>query len=142
MVTDQSANVIARHDYLPFGEEILSGIAGRSGQFGADDNVCQKFTAKERDSETGLDYFGARYYGSELGRFTSPDPKLTADAFDNPQAWNKYAHTGNNPLRYTDPDGKDWKDVVSGTLNAVWSDRCSRNGREESNHYRLSHEWQ
>ena len=35
-------------------------------------NVC-KFTGKERDSETGLDYFGARYYGNTMGRWLSPD---------------------------------------------------------------------
>ncbi len=57
MVTDQNANVVARHDYLPFGEEIAANYAGRTSNlhFGASDNVSQKFTGKERDSETGLD---------------------------------------------------------------------------------------
>ncbi len=73
MVTDQSGNVVARHDYLPFGEEVLAGQATRQAKWGVNDAVVQKFTAKERDSESGLDYFGARYYGSALGRFTSPD---------------------------------------------------------------------
>jgi RHS repeat-associated protein len=82
---------------------------------------------------SGLDYFGARYYGSALGRFTSADPKLIPDEFDNPQSWNKYAYTGNNPLRYTDPDGKDWKDIVSGALNAVWSDNTLGVGRQSGN---------
>jgi RHS repeat-associated protein len=81
-----------------------------------------KFTGKERDSETGLDYFGARYYGSNMGRFLSPDefaggpvdvnggdpappgPLPYAD-ITNPQSLNKYSYTYNNPLRYTDPDG-------------------------------------
>lgn len=62
MVTDQNANVVARHDYLPFGEEIFSGWAGRDSQFGAADNVNQKFTGQERDTETNLDFFQARYY--------------------------------------------------------------------------------
>jgi RHS repeat-associated protein len=75
----------------------------------------------------------ARYYGSALGRFTSPDPKGIPDEFDNPQAWNKYAYSGNNPLRYTDPDGKDWKDVVAGTFNAVWSDNTFGAGRQPGN---------
>ena len=73
MVTDQSGNVVARHDYLPFGDETI-GTAGRSSLWGASDNVDQKFTGKERDCDSGLDYFGAIYYGSALGRFTSPDP--------------------------------------------------------------------
>lgn len=72
----------------------------------------QKFTGKERDSESGLDYFGARYYGSSLGRFTSPDPaKLDIRHLLNPQKWNKYAYTINNPLRYFDPDGQEEVDI-------------------------------
>jgi RHS repeat-associated protein len=90
-------------------------------------------TGKERDSESGLDYFGARYYGSALGRFTSADPKLVPDEFDNPQSWNKYAYAGNNPLRYTDPDGKDWKDVVAGAFNAFRSDNTFGAGRQTGN---------
>jgi RHS repeat-associated protein len=80
-------------------------------------------TQKERDNETGLDYFLARYYSSTQGRFTSPDeftggpdelysfadaasanPTFYAD-LKNPQSLNKYQYTYNNPLRYTDPDG-------------------------------------
>jgi hypothetical protein len=61
LVTDQSHDVVARHDYLPFDEEIPGGIAGRSGPLDGYDDVNQKFTGKERDEETSLDYFGARY---------------------------------------------------------------------------------
>jgi RHS repeat-associated protein len=68
---------------------------------------CQKFTGKERDAETGLDYFGARYYGSALGRFTSPDEVFWGQHKEDPQSWNLYSYAGNNPLRYTDPDGHD-----------------------------------
>jgi len=66
------------------------------------------FTGKERDSESGLDNFGARYYGSSMGRFVSPDAKLMSSrhlAF--PQKWNKYAYVQNNPLGRIDPDGLD-----------------------------------
>jgi RHS repeat-associated protein len=64
------------------------------------------FTGKERDAESGLDYFGARYYGSSMGRFMSPDPAgLSAVKLANPQTWNWYAYVQNNPLRYTDPTG-------------------------------------
>ena len=65
------------------------------------------FTAKERDSETGLDFFGARYFGSALGRFTSPDPLMASAHSSNPQSWNRYAYALNNPLRFVDPDGMD-----------------------------------
>ena len=67
LVTDQSGAVVSRHDYLPFGEEIA---AGRTSQFGATDNLSPRFTGQERDGESGLDYFGARYYGSALGHYT------------------------------------------------------------------------
>jgi RHS repeat-associated protein len=106
LITDQNANVISRHDYLPFGEEIPANAAGRNGQFGpANDSVAQKFTAKERDSESGLDYFGARYYGSGLGRFTSADPKVRSAHINDPQTWNRYTYVTNRPYTYVDPDG-------------------------------------
>ncbi len=75
-------------------------------------NSCQ-FTGKERDSESGLDYFGARYYGSGMGRFTSPDwsdapePVPYADP-SNPQTLNLYTYTRNNPLSLIDDDGHCW----------------------------------
>ena len=66
----------------------------------------QKFTGKERDAESGLDYFGARYYGSALGRFTTPDPKgFSEQTISNPQKWNAYTYVLNNPLILIDPDG-------------------------------------
>jgi RHS repeat-associated protein len=66
------------------------------------------FTGKERDQESGNDYFGARYYASTMGHFLSPDPKvMTARHVANPQKWNKYAYVINNPLMRFDPDGMD-----------------------------------
>lgn len=68
-------------------------------------NMMNQITSKERDAETGLDYFGARYYSGAQGRFTSPDPLLNSGRPTNPQSWNRYAYTLNNPLRYVDPTG-------------------------------------
>src|SRR5579875_3515240 len=107
MLTDASGNVVARQDYLPFGEEIPADTAGRSASllFGASDGVEQKFTGQIRDSETGMDFFTARYYASAVGRFTSPDPmNLGANLLD-PQTWNAYAYVRNNPLALVDPMG-------------------------------------
>jgi RHS repeat-associated protein len=74
LITDSNGLVAERHDYLPFGEEVAADTFGRDQTYGSTAGlVNQKFTGKERDSESGLDYFGARYYGSALGRFTSPD---------------------------------------------------------------------
>jgi RHS repeat-associated protein len=65
-------------------------------------------TGKERDAESGNDYFGARYYASTMGRFMSPDPIIMNELrMINPQRWNKYAYVINNPLILTDPTGKD-----------------------------------
>lgn len=76
MIADKTGSLanIRRHDYLPFGEELTAGVGGRTAQQGYQPNLIrQKFGAKERDNETGLDYFLARYYSSAHGRFTSPD---------------------------------------------------------------------
>jgi RHS repeat-associated protein len=100
---------IKRHDYLPFGEELGAGVGGRTtGQGYVADNVRQKFGGgKERDDETGLDYFGARYYSSTMGRFTSVDPIAMAVArLIDPQSINLYSYTRNNPLKFIDPTGQ------------------------------------
>jgi RHS repeat-associated protein len=126
MVVDRSGSLggIRRHDFLPFGEEMSAGVGIRSAALGyGADSTRQKFTGKERDAETGLDFFEARYLSSTQGRFTSPDefaggpdelfifadaasanPTFYAD-LTNPQSLNKYQYTYNNPLSYTDSDG-------------------------------------
>jgi len=63
------------------------------------------FTGKERDSESGLDNFEARYFGSSLGRFMRPDDPFADQEPEEPQSWNLYAYARNNPLKYTDPHG-------------------------------------
>ncbi len=88
-------------DYYPFGGE-------RSIQSSAGNKY--KFTGKERDSESGLDYFGARYDSSSMGRFLSPDPENAGALLADPQSWNAYSYVENNPLNITDPDGMDPKD--------------------------------
>jgi RHS repeat-associated protein len=68
----------------------------------------EHFTSKPRDPNSNLDYFGARYYNSNLGRFMSPDSGDGGDSDpSNPQSWNLYSYVQNNPLTNTDPDGHD-----------------------------------
>ncbi len=106
VVTDESGQVIERHDYLPFGEECTIGACATNPGVGTGQPL--KFTGKERDAETGLDYFVARYYGSKIGRFTTTDPVMTIQAnLVDPQRWNRYAYARNNPLKYVDLDGRD-----------------------------------
>jgi RHS repeat-associated protein len=86
-----------------------------------------QFTGKERDTETGLDYFGARYYGSNVGRWMSPDwsdapePVPYADLTD-PQSLNLYGYVRNNPLSHADADGHCatvWECVVAPVVTGV-----------------------
>jgi RHS repeat-associated protein len=115
-------------DYYPYGREIPVS--------GADSNHY-KFTGKERDSESGLDEFGARYYASPLGRFMTPDWATTpidvpyAD-FGNPQSLNLYSYVKNNPTTTRDPDGHCCDDVLNflgGAANAYGSDNLLGAGR-------------
>jgi RHS repeat-associated protein len=115
VTTDSSGNVVSRRDFRPYGEEIY-----RAGQ--GSDKIRQKFTSYERDNETNLDYAKARMFGSGLGRFTSPDPYnpllLLNNDFDDgstleatqfivqPQYWNRYSYTINNPSKLVDKDGE------------------------------------
>ena len=108
MIVDETGSLanVKRHDYLPFGEELYAGAGGRTTSLGyTGDAVRQQFTAQERDVETGLDYFLARYYTWVQGRFTSPDPLLSSGRVELPQSWNRYSYVFNNPLAFTDPFG-------------------------------------
>jgi RHS repeat-associated protein len=106
--TDADGRPVKCSDYLPFGEEIGSDIGGRPTCFAPAGDAI-KFTGKERDKETGLDYFLARYFSSAQGRFSSPD--IAGPALPNPQTLNKYQYALNNPLKYIDPSGLYEEDV-------------------------------
>jgi RHS repeat-associated protein len=107
---------VAAHAYDALGDLHIPGVrparAGRAQPWGSN----ASFSGKERDSETGLDYFGARYFSGAQGRFTSSDPfniilqAQDRDEFNeyisNPQNWNRYVYTWNNPLQFVDPNGE------------------------------------
>lgn len=107
VVTNAAGAVVSRHDYKPFGEELSAGTGGRTPGmgYGASDNVRQHFTGQQRDAETGLDFFNARYYASTQGRFTSPDPFNGSARATDPQTLNRYTYVTNNPLVFSDPSG-------------------------------------
>jgi RHS repeat-associated protein len=106
-MTNSSGTVVWKADYKPFGEE----------QSVTQTQVNDKrFVGKEKDTETGLSYFGARYESDKIGRFISADPigpvnpktsKTYEDMLLNPQKLNKYAYALNSPYRYVDIDGKE-----------------------------------
>ncbi|MGK2886970.1 MAG: polymorphic toxin type 33 domain-containing protein, partial [Rhodococcus sp. (in: high G+C Gram-positive bacteria)] len=88
-----------------------------------------KYTGHERDYLGGetventnyLDYMHARYYNPNLGRFLSVDPAYSDGTPNEPQKWNRYTYVTNNPLRFSDPDGRDKLDVVNGFFNSLVS---------------------
>ena len=117
IITTQLGQVIKKMDFRPFGEELTRANSGQS-------NIKDKFATYKRDDETGLDFAQARMFGSNYGRFTSPDPTLLSVNANNPQSWNRYIYVMNNPLNLIDPLGlwaitwkpiykqKDGKDVL------------------------------
>jgi RHS repeat-associated protein len=100
VVTSQNGLIVESHDYKPFAEE-WNASSPRPGESPV------RFAGKERDAETGLDYFGGRYLSARVARFTTVDPVyIASENLVDPQRWNKYAYARNGPLRYTDPDGR------------------------------------
>jgi RHS repeat-associated protein len=112
LVTAVNQSIVDNMDYLPFGQQIAGGSS-----------TTHRFTGKERDAESGLDMFGARYYGSSLGRFMTPDWAAKATAvpyadFGDPQTLNLYGYVRNNPLSKADADGHcyPWCTVAVGAV--------------------------
>jgi RHS repeat-associated protein len=100
-----TAAILDDNDFYPWG-----GVVPGVGQ--TTSNNHYKMTGKERDTESGLDYYGARYYGSGIGRFMSPDwaakPATVPYAeFGDPQSLNLYSYTRNSPIIRVDGDGHD-----------------------------------
>ncbi|MEE8583491.1 MAG: RHS repeat-associated core domain-containing protein, partial [Acidobacteriota bacterium] len=95
-----SPTVVCDEVYHPFGQVQSEQPSGCNAH-------VRKFTEKERDPESGLDYFGARYCDSITGRFLSVDPALGSADPGAPQTWNRYAYVINNPMIFIDPDGRD-----------------------------------
>jgi RHS repeat-associated protein len=106
-MTDSSGAVVWKADYKPFGEE-QTVTATISNDI--------RFVGNEKDAESGLSYFGARYENAKIGRFIAPDPVHAVDPKTSetnekilldPQRLNTYVYALNNPYRYVDADGRD-----------------------------------
>jgi RHS repeat-associated protein len=122
VVSDANGNEYERIEYTPYGEVWIEGRLE-----GSNLDISYRFTGKERDGETGLYYYGARYLDAKAGRWLSVDPALgeyipSAPISDEARKRNGnlpgmggiyntvnahlYHYAGNNPVRYTDPDGR------------------------------------
>jgi|CXWL01.1.fsa_nt_gi RHS repeat-associated protein len=99
-ISNSYKQLVGRHDYLPFGEEVTARQEG----------FRLKFTGHERDlanptsTADDLDYMHARHYNPQIGRFTSVDPVLGTPRI--PQSWNRYAYGLGSPIQHADPDGR------------------------------------
>ncbi|MGB9078731.1 MAG: RHS repeat-associated core domain-containing protein [Terracidiphilus sp.] len=103
--TDYAGNPCLEFISQPYGDGLTPIPVSNCG-----DATGHHFTGKERDSESGNDYFGARYYASSMGRFMSPDWSVKAQPvpyakLDDPQSLNLYSYVRNNPLSRVDKDG-------------------------------------
>jgi RHS repeat-associated protein len=96
ILTDRSGNLVQHYGYFAFGKERYKA---NTSAF----KMSNRFTDQVFDEDTGLHYYGARYYDSELGRFMQPDTHV--QSVTNPQTLNRYTYANNNPLKYTDPSG-------------------------------------
>ena len=106
VITDEAGEIEQKIDYFPFGSERVSESFG-------DFNTHFTYTNQEKDEESGLLYYGARYYDPVTARFTQVDPVAsdpTREEFNrvlqNPQLGNLYSYVVNNPIKHTDPEGE------------------------------------
>ncbi|MDB5801456.1 MAG: repeat-associated core protein [Rhodocyclales bacterium] len=94
--TDELGAVVWRESYRPYGDRVKNEAAASSNR--------QFFHGKPLDTDSGLSYFGARYYDPVVGRFMGVDPVGFSE--ENFHSFNRYAYGNNNPLKYRDPDGR------------------------------------
>ena len=110
---DETAKIISYQEYHPYGS-----IAYSLHKNDTDVNQQRyKFTGKERDSETGLDYFGARYYSSDLSIWLSVDPLASKYPSMSP-----YMYVAGNPINLVDPDGKQIGDFINENGKKIGND--------------------
>jgi RHS repeat-associated protein len=116
---DDAANVITYEEYFPYGSTSYQSVRSQT-----ETPKRYRYTGKERDDENGLDYFGARYYASWLGRWTSPDPRPRSDDC------HLFLFVKANPVRFIDPAGTDEREprrIQSDTSSLVSQDKNQRN---------------
>lgn len=109
VITDSGGNRCQLNEYDPWG-----AVSKSEGPTPGSQPTCEpthRFNGKELDPESGLYYYGGRYYDQELGRFIGPDPFVQED--DEPQNLNRYSYTLNNPQKYMDPSGYFWINAVA-----------------------------
>jgi RHS repeat-associated protein len=128
VITNSTGGILDQSDFYPFGgERVLSSSSGNT----------YKFEGKERDTETNNDDFGARYYSSQFGRWTSPDwsaipvPVPYAN-LSNPQTLNLYAMVRDNPETFADLDGHEYVSAPQADGASISFDYVPDAGQQEA----------
>lgn len=126
VVTNDAGDAISAIDYLPYGETWYQE---------GDTGFSPKYNSQELDKESGLYFFNARHYDSEIARFETADSVV--DGESSIKGWNRYMYVGGNPIKYKDPTGhveltavhtkqelsderKRLHEDYNGVLNATW----------------------
>jgi RHS repeat-associated protein len=123
VVTSATGSCEQNIDYYPYGGIVADYCPTLAQHY--------EFIGKERDSESGFDYFGARYYRSTLGRFATPDRSNEGAQATDPQSWNAYLYAGNSPVSHKDPDGEDY--------HVCWYGKCTDMSDAEFDAWRRYH---
>src|SRR5574344_2719184 len=115
-VTNDNGQVTQTLNYLPYGEDLVD--LQNFSEMPTEYNLgVYQFNGKEKDDETGYNYYGARYYDSEKIGWLSVDPMS-----DKYPSLSPYVYCADNPVILVDPDGKeiDWYEDKNGTKSAIW----------------------
>lgn len=137
VVTNEDGYTVQMLDQYPFGGTRIDNQLG-------DSNELNRFTGHDYDEETDLNYMGARYQSGETGRFISQDPafikldRLKQQVKD-PQSWNSYSYSRNNPVVLYDPNGEWFKEFLTG--NQSYSDFREEIGQAANVMYNESAAW-
>ncbi len=140
VVTDETGAVVETLDYLPFGGV---RVDKKTGSF----SEQRKYIGQEYDADTKLNYLNARYYDGSVGRFLSQDPvflnpqgqgkEIYTTFLTDPQSQNSYSYAKNNPITFSDPEGKWYEEYLTGKQS--WNDFSGEVG--EATQY-MSNGWQ
>jgi RHS repeat-associated protein len=142
VITNELGQIKSRRDFMPFGEDLAPDANNRTSSLKYNtDEVRQKFTGYQKDTETGLDFAEARMYNNAHGRFTAVDPLMASGKSANPQTFNRFIYVGNNPIISTDPSGlcKE-SDCPKNYYGTVYS-RTAANGEVFYNNERPDDSW-